>query len=170
MPKSFFFSLIGIIVLIIGIGLFTLKGKKDEEVLLPAPTVAISASVEPTISATEEVEKPEEPSEGSKRTPHKLPEDIDEWTDEDWDQWTDAKLAFDDLYIETMEEFVGVTPTEEMIDVASDFAEESCRLVDNGYTWDELMADLQEKSSNENTFTALMVAMDVGRQTFCPWN
>lgn len=170
----------------IGIGLYALNAKKAEEASVkPLPVQTSVAptndstpepSVEPSITSSSTMEPSDEEDydysdvDMSNYKVHKLPKDIDEWSDQEWAWWTEAASNFQDEYSVKFEDNFGDTPTDEVLQVAQDFAEEVCSLLDNNGTLDDIAAGIVDSGDSKRTQMALALAVHPGVNNFCPWN
>ena len=175
-----------IVISAIGMGLYALSLKKAEEASvkpLPVQTSVAATnvstpepSVEPSITSTPTVEPSDEEDYDysdvnmSNYKVHKLPKDIDDWSDQEWSWWTEAASNFQEDYSVKFEDNFGDTPSDEVLQVAQDFAEEVCSTLDDGGTLDDIAAGIVDSGDNKRTQMALAMAVHTGVNNFCPWN
>ena len=184
MKKSFLFSLLGFVIGCMIFGVYALNVRKAEQAAATPTPVQISEAPknEPTVQqttptpipsvSTEEEEEDYDYSDVdlSNYKPHKLPKDVEKWTDEEWAWWTEAASNFQDEYSVKFEDNFGDTPTDEVLQVAQNFAEEVCSLLDNNGTLDDIAAGIVDSGDNKRTQMALAMAVHPGVNNFCPWN
>lgn len=101
---------------------------------------------------------------------HKLPKNIDKWSDQEWEWWSTAALEFQSDYEASFEDHFGDTPSEEVLKVAQDFAEESCSHFDEGRTVDDIAEGIADSGGSQKAQAALLLAVRPGVKNFCPWN
>lgn len=95
-------------------------------------------------------------------------DDEDDSTDEEWDDWAESAMTFEEDFIEEHEGIFGYPPDQEIIDIAADFAEETCSALDQGSTVEEILTNIVASTDNTDSQTALAIAAAVGIRHFCP--
>lgn len=176
-----------IVISAIGVGLYALSLKKAEEASVkplpvqtyvaptndptPEPSGESSVTSSPTVESTDEEEDYDYSDvDMSNYKVHKLPKNIDDWSDQEWAWWTEAASNFQDEYSVKFEDNFGDTPSDDVLQVAQDFAEEVCSTFDDGGALDDIAAGIVDSGDNKQTQMALAMAVHPGVNNFCPWN
>lgn len=174
MKRSLLFAILGVIVIIMFVGVVAVNLKKSTVSAAPSTPVAVQTSAaakdEPSQTPTAEESSDEQEVDMSDYKPHKLPENIDDWTPEEWEWYTTVAVQFQQDYRDTFYNSFGEDPPEKAVSVASDFAEEVCSKFDDGATVDDIAAAIVDAGSNKKTQAALALAVKPGVENFCPWN
>lgn len=175
-----------VVISAIGMGLYALSLKKAEEASVkplpaqtyvaptndptPEPSIEQSITSTPTVEPTDEEDYDYSDIDLSNYKPHVLPKDIDKWSDEEWAWWTEAASNFRDDYSVKFEDNFGDIPSDDVLEVAQNFAEEVCSVLDDGGTVDDIAAGIVDSGDNKRTQMALAMAVHSGVNNFCPWN
>ena len=138
----------------------TSEAPKDEPTAEP--------SVTPTKSATEDSD--DEEVDMTNYKPHKLHKDTDKWTDQEWEWWTNAASGFQIDYEDVFEEHFGETPTSDIVQIAQNFGEEVCSVLDKGGDLDDIAEAVVDSGGSKKAQFALAMAVHPGVNNFCPWN
>ncbi|MCA0250802.1 MAG: DUF732 domain-containing protein [Actinobacteria bacterium] len=95
-------------------------------------------------------------------------DDEDDSTDEDRDDRAESAMTFEEDFTDEFEGIFGYPPDQQIIDIATDFAEETCSTLDQGSTVEEILTNIVASTDNTDSQTALAIAAAVGIRHFCP--
>lgn len=120
----------------------------------------------------EEIDEADEEEEVdlSNYKPHKLPKDPDKWTDEEREWHWRAVIGFEVDYEWAFEEEFGFEPGEEVVEVATSFAEDVCAKLDDGVKMKNVIKAIASLGEDSTTQTALALAVNPGVTNLCPWH
>ena len=174
MKKSLLFALLGVAVLIMATGVIAVALKKPVVAATPSAlqtseVAKTETPIEPTTSSTSD-ESEDDEVDMSNYEEHKLPSDSDTWTDQEWEWWSTAAVNFDHDYVIVFTDHFGEDPSSEIIEVAQNFAEEVCTLLDDDGTIDDVAEGVVDSGGSKQTQMALAMAVHPGVYNFCPWN
>lgn len=177
MKRSLMFALLGFVILTMIVGLIAVGNKKNsakntETVSTPSVVITVepskSSSPEPTLD--EETDDYEYNADLTNYKVHKLPDDIDTWSDEEWTWWVRAASDFREDYNNKFEKIFGDFPLEGVTDNMQDFGETVCSELDSGKNIDDIAAGIVDSGGSKQSQMAMAAAVEPAVKNFCPWN